>query len=150
MTASEYFFKKMLFLWYEINIKSSISWKFEVDEPQGYRITKWRHQGEADLVLLQQLFKVTWPVIYQSQTSLFIEIVSRWKTKKIFYFPFKQVLKTGWTTQSYFLLHLPERPCKSMLVDKEEKSFYSTLEGNERNPSKALGLWLVASARAGP
>ena len=50
MTASEYFFKKMLVLWYEINIKSSISWKFEVDEPRGYRITKWRHQGEADLV----------------------------------------------------------------------------------------------------
>ena len=40
MTASEYFFKKMLFLWYEINIKSSISWKFEVDEPRGYRNTR--------------------------------------------------------------------------------------------------------------
>ena len=42
MTASEYFFIKMPFLWYEINIKSNISCKFEVDEPQGYRITRGR------------------------------------------------------------------------------------------------------------
>ena len=44
--ASEYFFKKMPFLWCEINLKSSISWKFE--EPlQRYLLT-----GQAFLLLI--------------------------------------------------------------------------------------------------
>ena len=33
-------FQKNTYLWYEINIKSSISWKFDFDEPRGYRNTR--------------------------------------------------------------------------------------------------------------
>ncbi len=52
MTASEYFFKQMPFLWYEINIKSSISWKFKVDEPRGYRNTRSASPWCLPLVIL--------------------------------------------------------------------------------------------------
>ena len=46
------FSKKNPFLWYEINIKSSISRKFQVDKPRGYRNTRSASPWCLPLVIL--------------------------------------------------------------------------------------------------
>jgi len=130
MTASEYFFKRKSLLLYEINIKSSIFWKFEVYEPK--RLQNYKGEalggGRSCISVTSRLIKIkfsgnaTFYIYFISQISIFLKYIHIFQKYVLTYVGSAQ--KNGTTSVNHLIWRVFFAGCIYLTLFKDLKVFF--------------------------